>query len=280
MSENPNNVDQISEDDHTLPSILLSGNSVDSQSISSDSLSPIVESIDPVNPVDPVNSFNSVEQLVIFNLSEENLPEPENRENLDHQTDLVENTENQAGENEEIITNDLTDNLAKNNFLAGQGVSILNLLDPDTKSLDQDYLSDSSAQSNMGLCSDMNTVTMEMIYAKLLQIESEISQLKNDVTSLKNLPKFNDSKTESKKAKKPDFTEIFNPLKFLREYGQDNLKNQLDKMTNDELKEIIRSYNIKKAKEMKGLERSQMILDIIQYAGRELNRGGVFLQDR
>ncbi|MGL6284731.1 MAG: hypothetical protein ACRC2J_20180, partial [Microcoleaceae cyanobacterium] len=143
-----------------------------------------------------------------------------------------------------------------------------------------DYLDNSSHQLNTGFYVEQNTVTMEMIYTKLLDLESEVFDLKKEINSLKHSAKSHEPKTESKKTKKPDFTEVFNPLKSLRENGQDNLKNQLDKMTNDELKEIIRSYNIKKAKEMKGIDRPQMVSDIIQYAERELNRGGVFLQDR
>ncbi len=231
--------------------------------------------------IDTINYVNSPEQLLISNPLEQISPEPLfDQENLDNKTPSMENTlheySTKNNENQDIIINDVVENSPLNDW----ELAILNLPNLDTKPHNDDYLDNSSHQLNTGFYVEQNTVTIEMIYTKLLDLESEIFDLKKEINSLKHSPKSHETKTESKKTKKPDFTEVFNPLKSLRENGRDNLKNQLDKMTNDELKEIIRSYNIKKAKEMKGIDRPQMVSDIIQYAERELNRGGVFLQDR
>lgn len=281
MSEHPQNIDQSSENNDNLFPKLSSENTINSEPIAPELLAPILpentvvnnENISEIIPIDfPVaksitenstveiiNFVNSSEQLLISNSSEQIVPE------------LFENYVNQ-----DIVINDLV----QNNPLEDWELAILNLPNLDTKPHDEDYLDNSSDQLNTGFYVEQNTVTMEMIYTKLLDLESEIFDLKKEITSLKHSAKSPETKTESKKTKKPDFTEVFNPLKSLRENGRDNLKGQLDKMTNDELKEIIRSYNIKKAKEMKGIDRPQMVSDIIQYAERELNRGGVFLQDR
>lgn len=225
-------------------------------------------------------------QPIMPDLSSAILPEYSmNQENLGNETSTSEITNNWSQEalqnhlNQDIVINDLSEN----NSLDDWELAILNMPNLDTKSQHEDYedyLEYSSGQVNTSVNTEENPVTMTMIYSKLLDLESEIFGLKKEINSLKNLSKSQENKAEPKKQKKPDFTEVFNPLKYLRENGQDNLKSQLDKMTNDELREIIRSYNIKKAKEMKGVERSQMVADIMQYAERELNRGGVFLQDR
>jgi hypothetical protein len=265
-NNNPNNVNHNLENDNNL-----------SPELSSESASGLISELALEN--------NIKLQPIAPNELSPILPEyPVNQENLDNETSISEIANNWSQEalqnhlNQDIAINDLLEN----NALDDWELAILNMPNLDTKPHHEDYedyLDDSSDSLNTSFAKQ-DTVTMAMIYGKLLDLESEIFSLKKEINSLKNLSKPHENKIEPKKTKKPDFTEVFNPLKYLRENGQDNLKNQLDKMTNDELKEIIRSYNIKKAKEMKGIERSQMVSDIIQYAERELNRGGVFLQDR
>jgi hypothetical protein len=266
MSENLNNhlnnINQNSENNNTSSPELLSELSLEN-----------TINLQPLKPI-------------LLDLSSAILPEYSvNQENLGNETSTSEITNNWGQEalqnhlNQDIVINDLLEN----NSLDDWELAILNMPNLDTKPHHEDYedyLENSSDQLNTSFQAEQDTVTMAMIYSKLLDLESEIFDLKKEINSLKNLSKSQENKPEAKKPKKPDFTEVFNPLKYLRENGHDNLKSQLDKMTNDELKEIIRSYNIKKAKEMKGIERSQMVSDIMQYAERELNRGGVFLQDR
>lgn len=268
LNNHPNNIDQNSKINNISSPELLSESLLELSSENNINLQPIISDLS--SPIMP--EYYSV-----------------NQENLGNETSTSEITNNWSQEalqnhlNQDIVINDLSEN----NSLDDWELAILNMPNLDTKSHHEDhadYLGDSSDQLNDQLNENFqemqDTVTMAMIYGKLLDLESEIFDLKKEISSLKNLSKSQENKPESKKPKKPDFTEVFNPLKYLRENGQDNLKSQLDKMTNDELKEIIRSYNIKKAKEIKGIERSQMVLDIMQYAERELNRGGVFLQDR
>lgn len=259
MSEHSNNFDQKNlENDNTslspgLSSELSPENTINLQHIFPDLSSPILPEYHSVNQENLGNETSS--SAVVNNWSQEAL---------------------QNHLNQDIAINDLSEN----NSLDDWELAILNMPNLDTKPNNEDYLDNSSHQLNTSFEEQQNTLIMTMIYNKLLDIESEIFDLKKEINSLKNLSKSQENKTEPKKPKKPDFTEVFNPLKYLRENGQDTLKSQLDKMTNDELKEIIRSYNIKKSKEIKGIDRSQMVSDIIQYAERELNRGGVFLQDR
>jgi hypothetical protein len=76
------------------------------------------------------------------------------------------------------------------------------------------------------------------------------------------------------KKKKED---IFNPVSFLHENGKGKLVELLNEKTNSELIVIIRSLSIMKSKELKGIERSEMLNTVINYAEKELNQGSVFL---
>ncbi|MGA9378856.1 MAG: hypothetical protein WBV73_08820, partial [Phormidium sp.] len=72
------------------------------------------------------------------------------------------------------------------------------------------------------------------------------------------------------------------PVEYLGENGNEKLHKELEKLTNDQLTNIIRFYKLKKAKDIKAIQtqREEMIKEIMKYAERELNRGSVFLKDR
>jgi hypothetical protein len=69
----------------------------------------------------------------------------------------------------------------------------------------------------------------------------------------------------------------FNPIAFLRENSIDILKAELERKTDSELRLIVRAEGIKKGKELKSMERQQMIDEVIQNSERRLKQGSVFL---
>lgn len=87
--------------------------------------------------------------------------------------------------------------------------------------------------------------------------------------SLKAIPKI--SKKQQAKA-------YFNVVAFLKEQGAEKLTAHLETQPNDDLREILRAEGIRKGKELKSIERQQMIEEIIQTAERRLNQGKSFLQ--
>ena len=78
---------------------------------------------------------------------------------------------------------------------------------------------------------------------------------------------------KNKKAKKP----AFNPVAYLHEHDKDKLRVELDGKTDSELRLILRSEGIRKGKELKSLERQQMIDEIALYSDRTLKQGSAFL---
>jgi hypothetical protein len=79
---------------------------------------------------------------------------------------------------------------------------------------------------------------------------------------------------ESKKKPKKN---VFNAVGFLHENGVDKLREELEGKTDSELREILRSEGIKKGKELKSIDRQQMIEELISISGQRLSQGSSFL---
>ena len=71
--------------------------------------------------------------------------------------------------------------------------------------------------------------------------------------------------------------ELFNVVGFLHENGVDKLREELETKTDSELREILRSEGIKKGKELKTVERQQMLEEIVISSQRRLTQGASFL---
>lgn len=79
---------------------------------------------------------------------------------------------------------------------------------------------------------------------------------------------------ESKKKAKKSF---FNPVAYLHEHNENELRTELEGKTDTDLRLILRSEGIRKGKELKNIERRQMIDEIIQSSVRRLRQGSSFL---
>lgn len=79
---------------------------------------------------------------------------------------------------------------------------------------------------------------------------------------------------ENKKKLQKD---AFNVVGFLHEHGEDKLREELGIKTDSELKEILRSEGIKKGKELRTIDRQQMIEEIVTKSQRRLRQGSSFL---
>jgi hypothetical protein len=78
---------------------------------------------------------------------------------------------------------------------------------------------------------------------------------------------------KKKNAGKP----AFNPVEYLHVHDKDKLRVELERKTDSELRLILRSEGIRKGKELKSLERQQMIDEIASNSERILKQGSVFL---
>lgn len=76
-----------------------------------------------------------------------------------------------------------------------------------------------------------------------------------------------------KKAKKHDF----HPVAFLHEHGEEKLRMELEGKTDAELRVVLRSEGIRKGKELKSIERKEMIEEIMVDSSRKLKQGSSFL---
>lgn len=76
-----------------------------------------------------------------------------------------------------------------------------------------------------------------------------------------------------KKTKKHEF----HPVTFLHEYGEEKLRTELEGKTDAELRLVLRSEGIRKGKELKSIERKEMIEEIMSDSGRKLKQGSSFL---
>jgi hypothetical protein len=70
----------------------------------------------------------------------------------------------------------------------------------------------------------------------------------------------------------------FNAVDYLHQNAESELRNELENKTDDELKQILQTGSNKKAKDLKNIERKQLVDDIISNANRVLKQGSSFLQ--
>jgi len=94
------------------------------------------------------------------------------------------------------------------------------------------------------------------------------SQVKTNIPSRKTL------ETQSR-SKKTDF----NAVSYLQDNGEDKLQEELNKKTDTELRQVLRSEGVKTGKDLKTIEREEMIQEIISNTKRRLKQGSAFLQD-
>lgn len=133
--------------------------------------------------------------------------------------------------------------------------------------------------------------SMQMLQTSVEFIREEVAELKQEIitTNLKTLQvnqkrkqaqsstNLNYNKVEStqNRSKKLDF----NTMAFLQQNGEEKLRKELETKANTELIKIIRSEGIKSGKDVKNLEREEMIQEIIFTTKRRLQQGSAFLKD-
>ena len=69
----------------------------------------------------------------------------------------------------------------------------------------------------------------------------------------------------------------FNLVAFLHEHGKEELLKTLREKPDSDLRIMLRSEGIRKGKELKALERQQMIDEIFAHSEKKLKQGSVFL---
>lgn len=70
---------------------------------------------------------------------------------------------------------------------------------------------------------------------------------------------------------------VFNAITFLHQNGEDLMREELNNMTDNELKKILQELGARKTKDLKTLERQKVIDEIIAKANCDLNQGSAFL---
>jgi len=79
--------------------------------------------------------------------------------------------------------------------------------------------------------------------------------------------------TKNKKDKKQNF----NPVDYLHNHGESKLRNELNLLTDNELKQILRAGGSGKTRIPKTIERQKLIEDIVTVSTRTLKQGSSFL---
>ena len=79
--------------------------------------------------------------------------------------------------------------------------------------------------------------------------------------------------TQTKKDKKQNF----NPVDYLHNYGEKLLRDELNLLTDNELKQILRASSSGKTRISKTVERQKLIEDIVAVSTRTLKQGSSFL---
>ena len=78
-------------------------------------------------------------------------------------------------------------------------------------------------------------------------------------------------KSKSKKS-------TFNAVAYLHEHDESKLRDELKDKTDDELKQVLQAESNKKSKNLKNIERQQLVDEIIANANCVLKQGSSFLQ--
>ena len=121
-------------------------------------------------------------------------------------------------------------------------------------------------------CSNLNILKVKLTGL----VECILEKAANDNDFAKQLEEIllSDSlyKKEKKIQSKSKNTD-FNPLDYLSKHSKPELKNELSCKTDDELKKIFRSRGSRRSKDIKNIERDQLIEEIILETVRNLNQG-------
>jgi predicted component of type VI protein secretion system len=103
--------------------------------------------------------------------------------------------------------------------------------------------------------------------------DSEFAYQLEEILSSKSSIGSNKSRIK-KRAKK----NVFDAPKYLYDNGEIPMREELDKMMDSELKQILQEVSGKKPKDLKNLERQQLMDEIVTNTNRILNQGSSFLQ--
>lgn len=178
------------------------------------------------------------------------------------------------------------------------------LLDDSSVQTPQEVLLVNPHDAKTSPSSQESPLALERIYQELKcmaesmrKFQTSVDSLREEVADLKqqivttNLKatqtnqKTKQAQSSSFNPKKLDNTQTrgkkldFHPVAFLQQYGEEKFQEELEKKANTELIQIIRSEGIKSGKDLKNLEREDMIQDIILNTKRRLKQGSVFLKD-
>lgn len=104
--------------------------------------------------------------------------------------------------------------------------------------------------------------------------DPEFAQQLEEALSGNSLPR----SVPSKVSKNKNPQKAFNAVSYLQEYGESLMREELESKTDTELKQILQAISSKKAKDLKNIERQQLIDEIVVNASRVLNQGSSFLQ--
>lgn len=185
---------------------------------------------------------------------------PENK--MSHFDELVDKEENKDSIN--------TETTESNKILAAEESSVKSQLDE----LQEKFVRLEKECAQLDELRE-NVIRLEKGFA---QQEAKNQQIQKQIEQLQKL----ESKTVNRRSPRPKREKVTPPIvpvAYLQENGKEKLQNKLGDMTNDELKNTLRFF-IKKGKDIKTIQREEMITEIIKYAERELNRGSSFFDDR
>ena len=114
---------------------------------------------------------------------------------------------------------------------------------------------------------------MECILSKAAS-DTEFAYQLEEALSGNSLPRSVSSKVSKNKNPK----KAFNAVSYLQEHGKILMREELESKTDSELKQTLQAISSKKAKDLKNIDRQQLIDEIIVNANRVLNQGSSFLQ--
>jgi hypothetical protein len=69
------------------------------------------------------------------------------------------------------------------------------------------------------------------------------------------------------------------PVTILHTKGEDGLRTELEKLTDDELRRLVRTEGLLKGHELKEISRPELMAELITGAQRRLGQGGAFLKN-
>ncbi len=80
-----------------------------------------------------------------------------------------------------------------------------------------------------------------------------------------------DRSTKKTVSNKPD--QAFNPILYLKDHGEQALQRELENRSDDELRAVLRFQRLRSAKELKKLNRSEMLRDVVNGSLAKLKQG-------